>query len=83
VVFAADAGPVEVLVLQGRDIGEPVVQHGPFVGNTREDIAKAFTDYQRTGFGGWPWPSDALAHPRERQRFAQYTDGRVEERPMA
>ena len=45
--------PLERL-LQGRDIGEPVVQHGPFVGNTRQDIMKAFEDYQRTGFGGWP-----------------------------
>lgn len=81
--FAADAGsPVEVLVLQGRDLGEPVVQHGPFVGNNREDIATAFKDYQRTGFGGWPWPSDALAHSRERPRFAQYADGQLEERPM-
>lgn len=83
VVFSADSDrPLEVLVLQGRDLGEPVVQHGPFVGNSREDISKAFTDYQRTGFGGWPWPSDALAHPRERQRFAQYADGQVEEKPM-
>jgi len=82
-VFAADAGaPLEVLILQGRELDEPVVQHGPFVGNSREDIAKAFQDYQRTGFGGWPWSSDAVAHPRERQRFAQYADGRVEEKPM-
>lgn len=79
---AGPAGPVEVLVLQGRDIGEPVVQHGPFVGTTRQDIVQAFTDYQRTGFGGWPWPSDALAHPRERPRFAKYADGRMEEMPM-
>eukprot|EP00440_Ansanella_granifera_P065009 gb/GFBE01070490.1/.p1 GENE.gb/GFBE01070490.1/~~gb/GFBE01070490.1/.p1 ORF type:complete len:361 (+),score=64.14 gb/GFBE01070490.1/:1-1083(+) len=81
-IVAGDDGPVEVLVLQGRDIGEPVVQHGPFVGNSREDIAKAFRDYQATEFGGWPWPSDALAHPRDRQRFAQYADGRKEEKPM-
>jgi len=59
-VFQAGAGgPVEMLILQGRDIGEPVVQHGPFVGNTKQDIKQAFTDYQETGFGGWPWPSDA------------------------
>ena len=42
---AVDEG-IEVLILQGRDIGEPVVQHGPFVGNSREDISKAFKDYQ-------------------------------------
>ena len=36
-IAATEDGPIEVLVLQGRDIGEPVVQHGPFVGNSRED----------------------------------------------
>ena len=42
----------------------------------------SFLDCQATGFGGWPWPSDSLAHDRHRQRFAQYADGRVDERPM-
>lgn len=72
----------EFLVLQGREIPEPVVQHGPFVGNTREDIRKAFRDYQETGFGEWPWPSSAVAHERGRQRFASFKDGKLEERPM-
>lgn len=74
--------PVEVLVLQGRDIGEPVVQHGPFVGNTRADIQKAFVDYQRDSFGGWPWPSSSPVHDRTRERFAQYSKNHVEERPI-
>ena len=73
--------PLQLLLLQGKDIGEPVVQHGPFVGNTRQDIMAAFQDYQRTGFGAWPWPSDAHAFPRDRPRFAQYADGTLEERP--
>ncbi|KAH8052667.1 quercetin 2,3-dioxygenase [Aureococcus anophagefferens] len=47
---------------------EPVVQHGPFVGNTREDITKAFRDYQMTQFGSWPWPSDGVVHKRRRRR---------------
>lgn len=82
VLQAGGSGPAEVLVLQGRDIGEPVVQHGPFVGTTRADITQAFSDYQRTGFGKWPWPSEAMPHARERPRFAEFSDGRIEERPM-
>jgi redox-sensitive bicupin YhaK (pirin superfamily) len=68
----------EILVLQGKPIGEPVAQHGPFVMNTRQEIQQAFVDYQRTRFGGWPWPSDDPVHARDEARFAKHADGRVE-----
>ena len=71
-----------MLMLQGRPIGEPVVQHGPFVMNTQDEIRQAMSDYQRTRFGGWPWPSDAPVHPREEGRFAKHGDGRVERAPV-
>ena len=74
------AGPqgAELLLLQARPIGEPVVQHGPFVMNTRAEIQQAFADYQRTRFGGWPFPSEAPVHPRDAGRFAKHADGRIE-----
>lgn len=70
--------PAELLLLQGRPIGEEVAQYGPFVMNTRAELVTAFDDYQRTQFGGWPWPSDAPVHPRDAGRFARHADGRLE-----
>lgn len=68
----------ELLLLQGRPIGEPVVQYGPFVMSSRAEIQEAFLDYRQTGFGGWPWDSDGPVHPRDAGRFAKHADGRIE-----
>lgn len=73
------AGETDALVLQGRPINEPVAQYGPFVMNDRAGIQEAISDYQRTQFGGWPWPVDGPVHPRESGRFALLPDGRREE----
>ncbi len=80
-VLAAGDDAVELLVLQGRPIGEPVVQYGPFVMNTREQIQQAMQDYQRTQFGGWPWPKDDPVHARDEGRFARQPDGQVQRFP--
>ncbi len=70
----------KILVLQGRPISEPVIQYGPFVMNTKEEIQQAFEDYHRTKFGGWPWPVAGQVHDRSKGRFAKHVDGRLEEK---
>lgn len=46
------AGPAgaELLVLSGRPIKEPLVQYGPFVMNTKEEIERALKDFQSPQF---------------------------------
>ena len=72
------SGTSDILILQGRPIGEPVVKRGPFVMNSADEIRQAYIDYQQTRFGGWPWPSRAPLHGMESLRFARHADGRLE-----
>jgi redox-sensitive bicupin YhaK (pirin superfamily) len=64
-----------ILLLQGRPIDESVVQYGPFVMNTQAEIQQAIHDYQKTQFGGWPWPRPDQVHERTKGRFARYANG--------
>jgi quercetin 2,3-dioxygenase len=41
----------QLLVLSGEPIDEPVVQHGPFVMNTQQEIREAISDFNRGRFG--------------------------------
>lgn len=64
------------LILEGKPIGEPVAQHGPFVMNTQEEIRQAMKDYGKTQFGGWPWTETEVVHSRDKGRFALHSDGK-------
>jgi redox-sensitive bicupin YhaK (pirin superfamily) len=46
----ADAEGARFLLLAGRPLKEPVVQYGPFVMNTVEEIERAITDFQSGKF---------------------------------
>jgi len=75
-----NGAPAEFLMLQGRPIGAPVFQMGPFVMNTAEELRQAVDDYRRTRFGGWPWSGPDPVHDRSDGRFALHADGNVEHR---
>lgn len=68
------------ILLQGKPINEPVVQHGPFVMNTQEEIRATMQDYGLTQFGGWPWQYPDNVHDKGRGRFAKYPDGTLVEK---
>ncbi len=44
--ITANAVPTRFVLLAGKPLNEPVVQHGPFVMNTREQIEQAILDYK-------------------------------------
>jgi len=50
VVLRADAD-ARALVIAGRPLGEPIVQYGPFVMTTKDEIVEAVQDYQAGRFG--------------------------------
>ena len=78
VILEAVGNHASLLLLEGLPINEPVVQHGPFVMNTAEEIHQAISDYRNTQFGGWPWERHDHVHPRGQTRFAKYANGNTE-----
>ena len=51
---ADDDSSLDVLLLGGQPIGEPVVAYGPFVMNSENEIRQAFDDYQQGRLGTVP-----------------------------
>ena len=50
VMVTALASPTRILLVAGRELGEPVARYGPFVMNTREEIMQAIDDFQNKRF---------------------------------
>jgi redox-sensitive bicupin YhaK (pirin superfamily) len=54
-------GAVDVLILGGQPIREPVFHYGPFVMNSRAELIEALEDYQAGKFGAIP-PNALMPH---------------------
>ncbi len=42
-----DSEQLRIILIGGKPIGEPIVQHGPFVMNTQAEIQEAINDYRK------------------------------------
>jgi redox-sensitive bicupin YhaK (pirin superfamily) len=62
---ATGSDSLDVFLLGGEPIREPVVQYGPFVMNTKAEVAQAFEDFQRGLLG--TVPADGI-HPYRGRR---------------
>jgi quercetin 2,3-dioxygenase len=51
-VTISSTAPARAILVAGKPLGEPIVQHGPFVMNTKEEIYQAIKDLQEGRLGG-------------------------------
>ena len=48
--MAADESGARLILYAGQPQGDPIVSHGPFIGDSKQDIARLFAEYQAGRF---------------------------------
>ena len=65
--FQINASPnkdIQVLLIAGVPLNEPIARHGPFVMNTWEEIEQAFSDFQSGKLGSIKGSEERYAKTR-------------------
>ncbi len=65
-------GAAKLLLLEAEPIGEPIINDGPMIMNTQEEILQGYRDYWDTHYGEWNWGIPDPMHKK--------TDGRLTSR---
>jgi len=77
-IWTIKLNPNAKFSIEGTD--ESLVQHGPFVANSEDEIQEAMQEYRKTQFGGWPYSTNEPVHDKNSRRFAKFVDGKTEKK---
>lgn len=69
----------KLLLLEAEPMNEPILNDGPMIMNTQEEILEGYRDYWDNQFGGWPWDDPSPVHKKDEGRFS----ANVERPPLA
>ncbi len=57
-----------------QKLKKTILNYGPFVANSKEELQETMQEYQRTQFGGWPWSSSDPIYDKTKGRFSKLPD---------
>lgn len=65
---------VKLLLLEAEPLNEPILNDGPMVMNTEEEVLQGYRDFWDNQYGGWPWKEASPVHDKEEGRFSAVVD---------
>ena len=64
------SGHARLLLLEAEPIGEPIINDGPMIMNTMDEVLQGYRDYWKTHYGEWDWPDRDPVHEKETGRVS-------------
>lgn len=59
-----------LLLLEAEPIGEPIINDGPMIMNTMDEVLQGYRDYWETHYGEWEWDTKDPVHEKETPRMS-------------